>query len=112
MEAHLTLTVTACGVASMGTKLGVAPRVNTKSGKVNLVQESAQTVENFAVYPFSLSGLRQGDGSGSYVVFNEGMKAEKIYATNEEKQFKAIVDSGASEIVEVDTLQELKCQDF
>ena len=26
MEAHLTLTVTACGVASMVTKLGVAPR--------------------------------------------------------------------------------------
>ena len=52
-------------------------------------------MENFAVYPFSLSGLRQRDGSGSYVVFNEGMKAEKIYATlNEEKQFKAIVDSG------------------
>lgn len=44
---------------------------------------------------------------------SEGMKAEKIYATlNEEKQFKAIVDSGASETMGVDTLQELKCQDF
>ncbi len=96
-----------CG--KYGHKARFCPQRNPKNGKVNLVQENESTVENFAVYPEDLAGLRQGDGFGSYVVFNDKMSAETIYATlNEEKQFKAIVDSGASEtIVGVDTLQEL-----
>ena len=96
-----------CG--KYGHKARFCPQKNPKNGKVNIVQESEPSVENYAAYPLDEAGLRQRNGSGSYVVFNEGMNAEKIYAAlNEEKQFKAIVDSGASEtIVGVDTLQDL-----